>query len=197
MNETQYKPGLTWGKRPALAISLGCIVTLLIAVPLASFAPVATAQDAPGGFEEIVVTARKRVESAQDVPVSIATFSGELLAQLNQATLLSIAGRSPSLQYSEAGGDAQLYIRGVGSNLLAIGADPSVAVNLDGVYLGRPGNSDGQAIRPLDDRGAAQLLGAVPTGSLLSERNDFASALGHPAPGRTWGLELTYQIKPR
>ncbi|MBK6596429.1 MAG: TonB-dependent receptor [Proteobacteria bacterium] len=42
------------------------------------------------------------------------------------------------MQFSQAGGEAQIYIRGIGSNLLAVGSDPSVAIHLDGVYLGRP-----------------------------------------------------------
>jgi iron complex outermembrane receptor protein len=97
------------------------------------------AESASDGLADIVVTAQKRAESAQDVPVSIVAISGQTLERLNQTSLLAIAGSTPSLQYSEAGGEAQLYIRGVGSNLLAVGADPSVALHLDGVYLGRPG----------------------------------------------------------
>jgi iron complex outermembrane receptor protein len=96
------------------------------------------AQGNAGPIEEIVVTAQKRVESVQDVPISIVAVTGDELARTGQNDFLNLAGRIPTLQYSQAGGESQIYIRGVGSNLLAVGADPSVAIHLDGVYLGRP-----------------------------------------------------------
>ncbi|MDX2142930.1 MAG: TonB-dependent receptor [Rhodospirillaceae bacterium] len=105
--------------------------------------PVAFAQQggssATGGLiEELVVTAQKRTESIQEVPISIIALSGDQLARTAITDILAVAGRTPTLQYSQAGGESQIYIRGVGSNLLAVGADPSVAIHLDGVYLGRP-----------------------------------------------------------
>jgi iron complex outermembrane receptor protein len=110
------------------------------AVLASAHAPAARAAEGDSGslLEEVVVTAQKRAESAQEVPISIVAMTGESLEKLNQADVLAIASRTPTLQYSQAGGEAQLYIRGVGSNLLAVGADPSVAIHQDGVYLGRP-----------------------------------------------------------
>ena len=96
------------------------------------------AQDRSPLIEEILVTAQKRSESIQEVPISIVALTGDQLARTAQTDILAIAGRMPTLQFSSAGGEAQIYIRGVGSNLLAVGSDPSVAINLDGVYLGRP-----------------------------------------------------------
>jgi iron complex outermembrane receptor protein len=104
---------------------------------LAAHAP-AHAAEPESLLQEVVVTAQKRAETAQNVPISIVALSGDQLERLNQTDVLAIASRTPTLQYSQAGGEAQLYIRGVGSNLLAVGADPSVAIHLDGVYLGRP-----------------------------------------------------------
>jgi iron complex outermembrane receptor protein len=89
-------------------------------------------------IEEITVTAQKREESIQSVPISIVAISAAQLERSAVTDILGIASRTPTLQYSQAGGEAQIYIRGVGSNLLAVGADPSVAIHLDGVYLGRP-----------------------------------------------------------
>jgi iron complex outermembrane receptor protein len=167
-----------------------------------------------GALEDIVVTAQKRTESAQEVPVSIETLSGAALERLNQATLLSIAGSTPALQYSEAGGEAQLYIRGVGSNLLAVGADPSVAVNLDGVYQGRPGMALNQFLDV--DRveilrgpqgtlygrnatgGAVNLISRMPTqdwegyatlGTGSFDRQEFKGAIGGPL-SEDWSFRL-------
>lgn len=109
-----------------------------LAVAGALSAPFALAQQTGGPLEEIVVTAQKRAESVQDVPISIVAVTGDELARTGQADFLNFSGRMPTLQYSQAGGEAQIYIRGIGSNLLAVGSDPSVAIHLDGVYLGRP-----------------------------------------------------------
>jgi iron complex outermembrane receptor protein len=119
------------------AVALAASIAAVLA---AAHAPAARAAEPDAGslLEEVVVTAQKRAESAQEVPISIVALTGESLEKLNQNDVLAIAARTPTLQYSQAGGEAQLYIRGVGSNLLAVGADPSVAIHQDGVYLGRP-----------------------------------------------------------
>ena len=44
---------------------------------------------------------------------------------------------APALVYSEAGGESQLYIRGIGSNIFSVGVDQSVATHIDGIYVGR------------------------------------------------------------
>ncbi|MGA1640931.1 MAG: TonB-dependent receptor, partial [Steroidobacteraceae bacterium] len=110
----------------------------LIAVSVAAVLATGSATAQDGLLQEIIVTAQKRAESSQDVPISIVALSGDQLARTGQNDFLALAGRVPTLQYSQAGGEAQIYIRGIGSNLLAVGADPSVAIHLDGVYLGRP-----------------------------------------------------------
>jgi len=90
-----------------------------------------------GGLEEIIVTAQKRAENLQQTPIAITAITGESLQELNRDDIASIAASTPALAYSEAGGESQIYIRGVGSNLFSVGADPSIATNVDGVYLGR------------------------------------------------------------
>jgi len=114
------------------------LIGLAVATTLGAHAAGAQGAVSGGMLEEIVVTAQKRAESAQDVPISIVAITGDQLAKVGQTDFMSIAGRTPTLQYSQAGGESQIYIRGIGSNLLAVGADPSVAIHLDGVYLGRP-----------------------------------------------------------
>ena len=109
----------------------------LLTTALSTTALSAVAQDS-AFIEEITVTAQKREESVQSVPISIVAISAAQLERSAVTDILGIASRTPTLQYSQAGGEAQIYIRGVGSNLLAVGADPSVAIHLDGVYLGRP-----------------------------------------------------------
>jgi iron complex outermembrane recepter protein len=120
-----------------MSFRLPARLAALSAALVASTALSAVAQD-NAFIEEIVVTAQKRAENLQSVPISIVAITSAQLDRSAVTDILGIASRTPTLQYSQAGGEAQLYIRGVGSNLLAVGADPSVAIHLDGVYLGRP-----------------------------------------------------------
>ena len=113
--------------------------TLVLSTLAATLPSLAAAQDAAtDALEEIVVTAQKRSENLQDTPLAITALSGAAIEQYGREDVAALASSSPSLAYSEAGGEAQLYIRGVGTNIFGVGADPSVAINLDGVYLGRP-----------------------------------------------------------
>jgi iron complex outermembrane receptor protein len=115
--------------------------SLLVATAVAAALPlrVAQAQDtgSEAALQEIVVTAQKRAENIQDTPIAMSAVTGESLENLNVANIGTLATFSPSLVYSEAGGEAQLYIRGIGSNIFSVGVDQSVATHIDGVYVGR------------------------------------------------------------
>jgi iron complex outermembrane receptor protein len=118
--------------RPLCAPVRRAVATILLA-SLAS--TLVSAQNAV--LEEIVVTAQKRAESLQNTPIAISAVTGEAIDKLNIDDIGAIAAANPSLVYSEAGGEAQLYIRGVGSNIFSVGVDQSVATHIDGVYAGR------------------------------------------------------------
>ncbi len=92
-----------------------------------------------GGVQDIVVTARRRSESAQNVPVSVTVISGEEIARRDLTSLERIAAATPQLVIGRnvSGSGAQLTLRGVGSNSLSIGTEQSVAVIVDGVYYGQ------------------------------------------------------------
>jgi iron complex outermembrane recepter protein len=102
----------------------------------------AAQQPAPiveGGVEDIVVTARKRAESVQDVPVSVTAFSAELVENRDITSIEKIAAATPSLNVGRAsnGSGAQLTMRGIGSSSTSIGIEQSVATVVDGVYYGQ------------------------------------------------------------
>ena len=106
---------------------------------LLSSAPV-LAQPAPQdetALSEIVVTAQKRTENLQDVPVAVTAISGDDLASLEKGTIESIAQQMPGLSFSRAGGQSFIYLRGIGSDIQGSASDPSVALNIDGAYVGR------------------------------------------------------------
>jgi iron complex outermembrane receptor protein len=103
-----------------------------------------TASDsAEMALEEVVVTARKREESLQDVPMSISAVSGETLEKAGYAELNNLNRISSNVFFEAADRSKPLiFIRGVGTRSYDAGSDPSVGVFLDGVYLGRFGALD-------------------------------------------------------
>jgi len=98
----------------------------------------ALAQEGAAALEEVIVTAEKREANLQDAAVAVAAYQGDLLQAMDINDAQSLILSDPSMSFSRAGGEGQIFIRGVGSNLLGIGQDSSVAIHQDGVYLGRP-----------------------------------------------------------
>ena len=92
-----------------------------------------------GGLEEIVVTARKRAESVQTVPVSVTALSPLTIEKHDLTSIEKIAARTPNLNVGRAsnGSGAQVTMRGIGSSSTSIGIEQSVAVVVDGVYYGQ------------------------------------------------------------
>ena len=114
------------------------------AVVMAISAGAAQAQDAPqdsGKLDEITVTATRRAESLQDVPVAVSVLSGAQLEQANLNSLEAISSRIPTLNFraNASNKDTSLFIRGVGTISTSPGVEPSVATVVDGVVFGRAG----------------------------------------------------------
>lgn len=97
-------------------------------------APSAWAQE---GVEEIIVTAQKRSENLQTVPITITALSAAALESSGVSTLDDVTRLAPGLSMSTIGSGfvSYTYIRGAGTNVIDSGADPSVAYFLDEVYL--------------------------------------------------------------
>ncbi len=87
-------------------------------------------------LEEVVVTAQKRAESLQDVPISVTTMSGDRLDQMNISSIDELTLYTPSVTVTEGAAGAQLFIRGVGSGLNK-GFEQSVGTYVDNIYFGR------------------------------------------------------------
>lgn len=85
--------------------------------------------------EEILVTAQKREESQQDVPIAIQAYSGTALEALGVEDPTQIGRLVPGFQYSSTAGYTLLYLRGVGTDAFVPSSDPSVATYIDGVYM--------------------------------------------------------------
>jgi iron complex outermembrane receptor protein len=90
-------------------------------------------------LEKVLVTADKTGErELQKVPAAVSVLTGEQLQRREAHSVADLAGLVPSVTFSENTGFAQLTIRGIGTNAVFAGSDPSSAVYLDGVYLARP-----------------------------------------------------------
>jgi iron complex outermembrane receptor protein len=110
---------------------LGALAAVLSAAPAAS-----------QQIEEIVVTAQKRTESAQDVPIAIAAISSETLAANRVDNIYNLQAVVPSLQIQAVdppGQGTAFALRGLGNSVFNMGFDPAVATFVDGVYRSRSG----------------------------------------------------------
>ncbi len=97
------------------------------------------------GIEEIVVTAQRRNESVQDVPITIQAITGDQLKQLNVLTLNDVLKYVPNVTYASNGpGQGQIYMRGLAAGNAGnqsgstTGPFPNVALYLDDQSMTAP-----------------------------------------------------------
>jgi iron complex outermembrane receptor protein len=90
------------------------------------------------GIQEIIVTAQRREERLQDVPVSITALSGSALDSRGVDQTLEIGSAVPGLMVSISSISVQPFIRGIGNAGFGPGNDPSVATYVDDVYQSAP-----------------------------------------------------------
>jgi len=86
----------------------------------------------------IVTAAKTGGRDVQEIPIAISAVSDAELDRFGAQTIGEAPALAPSVTLSQNAGWGQLTIRGIGSNLLLAGSDPSSAIYLDGVYLARP-----------------------------------------------------------
>ncbi|MBL4672243.1 MAG: TonB-dependent receptor [Arenicella sp.] len=111
---------------------------LVLTASAISFPQTALAQ----ALEEIVVTARKKSESLQSVPITVSAFTEQGLANRGIENSADIGNFIPNVQFDTSSSFAgtstfQAYIRGIGQSDFAINTDPGVGVYVDGVYYAR------------------------------------------------------------
>lgn len=115
---------------------------LTLAITAAVFAQCAQAQDAAGVLDTVQVTADRRVENIQDVPVSVSTVSGENLNALasSGADVRFLSGRVPSLNIESSFGRAfpRFYIRGYGNSDFRLNTSQPVSLVYDDVVQENP-----------------------------------------------------------
>jgi len=94
-------------------------------------------------IEEVIVTAQKRAESLQDVPIAISVFNQDMLKEAGINGIDNIAQFTPGFSLTSYNKSSpQPYIRGIGTNTSGAGDDASVAMFVDDVYISRAGAYD-------------------------------------------------------
>jgi iron complex outermembrane receptor protein len=124
-----------------VAVVLSAPVTLRATEPADAVSNTdAVDSDGHGRLEDVVVTARRRAENAQEVPIPITAITGKSLEESGQYRLEDLNERLPSLNAQFANPrQTSIAVRGLGNNPANDGLESSVGVYLDDVYLGRPG----------------------------------------------------------
>lgn len=102
------------------------VLASLVIVPMSALAQI----------EEIIVTAQKRAESAQDVPISIQAMSGESLANAGITNSDDLGMVTPGLNVQQSGVGNTIFLRGLGNQDATGGQEGSVGVYVDGLWYG-------------------------------------------------------------
>lgn len=98
------------------------------------------ATEAPASGGEIVVTAQKRSEKLQDVPIAVSAITGEAIANKRVADLVDLSNQAPGLQISSGDNAANphIFLRGVGVNDFNQTTASAVGIYSDGAYIASP-----------------------------------------------------------
>jgi len=159
--------------RPFLArkkhiVSAMVLTSSLLAVDIGS--TIAQAQEVY--LEEVVVSAQKRDENIQDVPITLNAFTSDFLAKSGARHIGDLEIYTPGLEIDTASTtQPRYYIRGIGTDDFGIGTDPSVGIYIDGVYAAR----SGAALMFFSDVERVEILKG-PQGTLFG-RNAAAGAI--------------------
>jgi iron complex outermembrane receptor protein len=129
---------------------------------------------APAGIEEIIVTAQKRSERVQDVPIAISAFTASQIENKNIGSLLDLSSLAPNLSVAATPGNStasQVSIRGGVTTNPALFWDTAVGMYVDGVYIGK---TQGSIFKMIDLQRVEVLRG--PQGTLYG-RNSMSGAI--------------------
>src|SRR5262245_46955800 len=113
--------------------------SLTVAACVAGLAPPISSLAAEGAgrtLEEVIVTAQRREQSLQDVPVAVSVVSAETIQELSLQNLDQLSNYVPGFSVREGGEQTSISLRGFATGL-NFGFDQSVGLFVDGIYAGR------------------------------------------------------------
>ncbi|MCU0759704.1 MAG: TonB-dependent receptor [Steroidobacteraceae bacterium] len=155
----------------------------------------ALAQQQPGtpddvGLEEIVVTAQRREENLQNVPIAVTALITETLLRNDVRDLARVEVLTPGFSFGRSGSDARPAIRGVRTENVGVSGDPTIGFFVDDIYRSRAS----QANEPFVDVARVEVQRG-PQGTLYG-RNTFGGnvTVGSAAPINEFeaGFDLIY-----
>lgn len=167
-------------------IAAGTLAATLLAAPaVAQTAPDAATQiaSADSASGDIVVTAQKREQRLQDVPISMEVVSGQKVADFAAADFKAVQNFVPNMFVQQTNGNDTIYIRGFGSPPQNFSFDQAVSVYMDGVYAGKMR----QALNPFFDVARVEVMRG-PQGALYG-KNTPAGAISVVSAGPTKTFE--------
>ncbi|AUZ55668.1 TonB-dependent receptor [Stenotrophomonas acidaminiphila] len=126
-------------KRKYLSMAVGCALLAPAAFVQAQQQQPAAGQQATQ-LDEVTVTARRRAESIQDVPVAVSAFGEEQIKDLQASTVEGLQGAVPNMNIAQGRGSANsvnVFIRGIGQPDALQTFDPGVGMYVDDVYYSR------------------------------------------------------------
>jgi iron complex outermembrane recepter protein len=131
-----HGPSLAGFRKRTPSVLSGCV-----AASIALYTPLGMSQSRPM-LEEVVVTAQKKAESLQDVPLTLQAFSGDSVAEAGITDIEALSENMPAITITRSANSQRIVARGIGSGTNS-GFEQSVGTFVDGIYYGR-----GQQIRP-------------------------------------------------
>ena len=166
------------------------VLTLAAAHPaMAQTARPSQTADQASAVDDIVVTAQRRAENLQDVPVAVTALTSETLRDNDIRDLSRVEILTPGFTFGKSGSDARPAIRGVRTENVGVSGDPSIGYFTDNVYRSRAS----QANEPFVDVARVEIQRG-PQGTLYG-RNTFggniAIATNEPGPDFDAGASLT------
>ncbi|MDB5421242.1 MAG: TonB-dependent receptor, partial [Brevundimonas sp.] len=162
---------------------LGYLLSTAILLPGAAYAQnatptTATQAEAASTLDDIIVTAQKKQESLQNVPISVDVVGGETLDRLALSNFDELSGKIPNFSVRKSGSTTLIAIRGIGSGGDR-GFEQSVGMFVDGVFAGR----DQQFAVPFFDLQRVEVLKGPQ--SILFGKNTIAGAVNITTAGPT------------
>jgi len=148
------------------------------------------ADDSEFALEEIVVTARRRAEAMQEVPISIVAVSAQEIEQAGIQTMGDLTQSVPNFSFQNRGSILGNFgMRGIVTNISNVGVESGLAVYVDGVHIGRP-EAYNAALR---DVAQVEVLRG-PQGTLFG-KNTIAGAVNISTPRPTDDFQSEFKVE--
>lgn len=137
MKDDRFSEKQVLNRLPASSLIYGFLLCSAL-TPFPVLAQATASGDNGPQVADIVVTAQRRTENLQNVPIAVTALTGERMAAQGINGTLALTAIAPSLQINQTSNFGSIYLRGVGSNLADPTSEPSVATYVDGVYISSP-----------------------------------------------------------